>query len=107
MLWVLCVQVPSASAYLALLQQQGIQLDFEARRQAIWQGAAAAAAEVRLQDSSLHALAVCSIGLSGCRRIYPRCIYPELGCALAAMQYLYYCSWQVTHRTGSHQYPRA
>jgi glycyl-tRNA synthetase beta subunit len=41
------LQVPSASAYLSLLQQQGIQLDFEARRKAIWQGAAAAAAEVR------------------------------------------------------------
>ncbi|KAF6257872.1 glycyl-tRNA synthetase beta subunit-domain-containing protein, partial [Scenedesmus sp. NREL 46B-D3] len=39
-------RVPSASAYLSLLQQQGIQLDFEARRTAIWQGAAAAAAEV-------------------------------------------------------------
>ncbi|WIA13728.1 hypothetical protein OEZ85_007280 [Tetradesmus obliquus] len=40
------LQVPSASAYLSLLQQQGIQLDFEARKAAIWQGAAAAAAEV-------------------------------------------------------------
>jgi glycyl-tRNA synthetase beta subunit len=43
------LQVPAASAYLSLLQQQGIQLDFEARKEAIWQGAAAAAAEVRQQ----------------------------------------------------------
>lgn len=38
--------VASAAAYGPLLQQQAIELDLDARRQAIWAGAAAAAAEV-------------------------------------------------------------
>lgn len=40
------LQVPSAGSYLELLQKQTIQLDFAARRKAIWEGASAAAAEV-------------------------------------------------------------
>lgn len=42
------LQVPAASSYLSLLAQESIQLDFEARRKAIWEGASAAAAEVGL-----------------------------------------------------------
>lgn len=42
------LQVSSAGSYLSLLQQESIQLDFAARRKAIWEGASAAAAEVRL-----------------------------------------------------------
>jgi glycyl-tRNA synthetase len=40
------LQVLSAGSYLELLQKQTIQLDFAARRKAIWEGASAAAAEV-------------------------------------------------------------
>jgi hypothetical protein len=41
------LQVPAAGSYLELLQKEAIQLDFAARRKAIWEGASAAAAEVR------------------------------------------------------------
>jgi glycyl-tRNA synthetase len=40
------LQVPSAGSYLDVLQKEAIQLDFAARRKAIWEGASAAAAEV-------------------------------------------------------------
>lgn len=40
------LQVPAAGSYLELLQKEAIQLDFAARRKAIWEGASAAAAEV-------------------------------------------------------------
>lgn len=45
------LQVPSAGSYLDVLQKEAIQLDFAARRKAIWQGASAAAAEVSSDTS--------------------------------------------------------
>jgi len=54
------LQVSSAGSYLSLLQQESIQLDFAARRKAIWEGASAAAAEVRpcfMCHPNLHTMA--------------------------------------------------
>lgn len=46
--FVVLMQVQSASSYLPTLQQESIQLDFAARRKAIWEGASAAATKVCL-----------------------------------------------------------